>query len=139
MVQIGDMTIQDEAVVLPANKSGSITRDISVATGTVAYTGVGFKPSAMSFNAVQHDNDAASWGYDDGTTRGCSFRQQAGSGLMGDNTTQSIHLLTEPAGGAGLRGTVSSFDSDGFTMSWVNVGSPPAKASPAAIFFMAFK
>jgi len=48
MVQMGDVTIQDQAVMLPDMFDGGFSKDISVVE-SVGYTGIGFKPRLILY------------------------------------------------------------------------------------------
>ena len=107
-------------------KVGNFTKDMTEATGTVAYTGVGFKPSAILFFACGPTDNAISIGADDGTNKG--MVSAYGTLNFTVVTTDSIYLLN--AAGTTLQNArISSFDSDGFTLSWTKVGSPTGTAT----------
>jgi len=57
----------------PGIKIGSFTRDMSLATGTQAVTGVGFKPRLVEFRALLTGTNLMSIGETDGTTSQCIF------------------------------------------------------------------
>jgi hypothetical protein len=109
MVRQGDTTFQDEAAILPGSFVGGFTRDSVAATGVVAITGVGFR-----------------------TNQNCVY--EVGSGVYAHNSTSAFHY--EPSSGNHQDGIVTSFDADGFTISWTKTGSPTGNAR---IKFMAFK
>jgi hypothetical protein len=132
MVQIGDITIQDEAAKLPVTKIGVFSRDMTAATGSVGYTGVGFRPSYVQFFLVE-PNDCWSWGCSDGSGNFDTFIQNTLSGGSWDNT---FCLRAEQTGGNIQTGAVTSLDADGFTISWAKVSSPTGTAQ---IVYMAFK
>jgi len=103
---------------------GSFTRDTSTATGTQAVTGVGFKPKAAVFLAAQGGSDEASWGVDIGTARGSIFTDDA---IAADTIQQGTNssITDRELGNTDLyAGTVSTFDVDGFTISWTKTGTP---------------
>lgn len=117
-------------------KVGQFTRDMTLATGTQAITGLGFKPSAVVFFVNQDGaTGKMSMGFDDGTTVNCTldahnFVTDAWSHL----TSVSISANTNAS--TGYNGKVNSFDSDGFTISWTKVNSPTGTLN---IQFMAFR
>lgn len=106
-------------------KAGAFTRDTSLASGNVAYTGVGFKPKAIIFlNGLASPNEGASVGLDDGTTPGGLYHivssgwiSAAGESIVINNgvDAQQGHILT--------------FDADGFTLAWTKVASPTGTIS----------
>jgi len=99
-------------------KVGSFTRDASLASGDVSYTGVGFKPSAIIFLA-QLSNTSISVGVDDATTHLCLLDYSAG---VYSYTTASVNICVSAGYSAG--GVVKSMDSDGFTITWTKYATP---------------
>lgn len=105
---------------------GTITRVLSAASNSVAYTGLGFKPTSIEFTgSVDTVNE-----------RFIGFAGLTGSGILnkclttdgsGANTTSSncIKLIRSTASDY-VTAVVASFDSDGFTLTWTKTGSPPA-------------
>jgi len=113
--------------------TGTFTRDISIATGTQAVTGVGFKPSYITFGGTISSTIRATWGADDGTTGVCTLID----GVITAWATRSVASIDfDLASGNNCRGNIQSFDSDGFTISWVKTNSPTGTAN---ILFTAFK
>jgi len=101
------------------------TRDTSLATGTQAVTGVGFKPSAIIFLALQNTTDEASIGIDDDVqpssidaydaiTADAWATEGTGGGSIVDRESSSNKYV----------GSISTFDSDGFTISWTRTNTP---------------
>jgi hypothetical protein len=132
MVRQGDTTFQDEAAILPGSFVGGFTRDSVAATGVVAITGVGFRPNSLHTFGEEAVNDVFSHGLFDGTNQNCVY--EVGSGVYAHNSTSAFHY--EPSSGNHQDGIVTSFDADGFTISWTKTGSPTGNAR---IKFMAFK
>lgn len=116
-----------------ATKIISVTRDMTAASGSVSYTGVGFTPTALIAigvpGAVNTDFTNMSFGMSDAG-------QSAADLVFGLNTgdfrarTDLIFL-----GGSSnfQKATVSSYDSDGFTLSWVKSGTPSAATAQCYI------
>lgn len=115
------------------NNVVSYTRDLTVATGSVGYTGMGFRPSSCLFFGV----------IDGGSTFVLGSRSSIPSehnvnevptGLM----TQSSHAMrvyTDSGFANSQIATVSSFDADGFTLSWTKVASPTGTLTFKAFCF----
>lgn len=103
----------------------SFTRDMSTASGTQAVTGVGFKPKAANFNSAVNGSTTISYGFDDGTTaqHWISVIQGGLPTYYGEGGS-SIHYDATGADTNAYRGKVSSWDSDGFTITWTKSGSP---------------
>ena len=109
------------------------TRDNTAATGTVAYTGVGFKPTFLFLIAVVDSTTKWCMGFDDGTT-------SKGIGGIGDATNtqdngSNFYAIRNSAGNNQVA-VVSTFDSDGFTLSYTKNGSPTGTSS---IYIFAFR
>jgi hypothetical protein len=128
----GDITIQGQAVVLPVAAMGTFSRDMTAATGSVAYSGLGFKPSSILFFVVQ-SNNAWSWGFSNQVGNFATFIQNTFGGGSYENA-RCIRL--EQTAGNTQYASVSSLDVDGFTLSWTKVLSPTGTGN---IVYMAFK
>ncbi len=123
MVKVGEIEIQPQAVIgTPPYVYATATRDLSLATGTVAYTGVGFKPSALDLIGCVN-----------GTNRYGSGFLNGGATQPGISTNSSGLWVHTSTTGHRMYGTttsdfqevrLSSFDSDGFTLNFVKTGSP---------------
>jgi hypothetical protein len=127
MVQIGGLTKLGSSTVLsyPFVQSLRINRDMTTASGTVAYTGVGFTPRAIKcFGAIQNA-DSLNWGV---TTVAGSFQNDmlyVSSEGAGDFTRSGQNLIRNfTSVSDGQTAVLDSFDSDGFTLTWTKAGSP---------------
>lgn len=113
---------------------GSFTIDTTTASGTQAVTGVGFQPKGVIFLANQASSVEASWGLDDSETHRCLYDNDASS-----DGTYELSILQSITGvqGSGIfyEGYVSSFDSDGFTITWTKTG---ATADTLTVNYIAF-
>jgi hypothetical protein len=113
---------------------GTISRTLSTASGNVAITGVGFKPTLVIFMAAGGANaHDGSWGADDGTNR-YAFGFQPNTTDMNTSTAQGGMMFEQSAGYTFA--SIASFDSDGFTLTWTKVSSP---TGGAVITFIAFR
>lgn len=101
------------------------TRDLTAATGTVAYTGVGFRPSkVIAFGAVLFS--IGSFGFGDSALAARCIHNTGG----GTTFYASVALmLFETASNNYQVAGISSYDSDGFTLSWTKVNTPTGTAS----------
>jgi hypothetical protein len=116
-------------------KFGSFTRDISTASGDVAYTGVGFQPSAIIFLAVVPSTKMMSSGIDVQSAHGVILDD--GNETAGDwynSESYSIYLIS--AAGSSHTGVILSFDADGFTVRWAKIGTPTGTAT---IYYLALR
>jgi hypothetical protein len=121
-------------------KVGTLSRNTGTGTGTVAYTGVGFKPSAIIFIAAIGTLPVQSIGYTDPTTGGCLYIDNYyGSG--GSNYANAIYYLRSSAGNGNIQqANISTMDADGFTLSWtktvIGTGAP---TNTMTIYYLAFR
>lgn len=116
--------------------TGSVTRDISLTNGSVAYTGLGFKPSSLSFYSVIPSSQAVSWGFTDCTTVNKGLSQGYNTKPVYDSWASASIILTDQTEANYETGQVTSCDTDGFTVSWAKTGSP---VGTATINYMAYK
>lgn len=111
----------------------SATRDMTSATGDVAYTGVGFKPAGIVALAAINSTMQFAYGIADaGLTTGNSYNASASTNVGVDG---SFLTLWGSASGA-QTGTLKSLDSDGFTMTWTKYLTP---TGTVAIRFLCFR
>jgi hypothetical protein len=116
-----------------STKVGSFTRDTATASGSQAITGVGFRPKAVVFLASQGSTKEMSVGFSDASSNLCIFQQST----AGNFTTNSAAItLDESTGVSAYVGSISSFDSDGFTISWTRTGTPTGTAT---VYYMALR
>lgn len=98
----------------------SADRTNSDASGDVAYTGVGFSPTCIIATATVEGISSSDGICDSIETQGCKFII-GGVGYDGGGTL--IHGETT-LNTAKQVAVLSSFDSDGFTLTWTKTGSP---------------
>jgi len=103
-------------------KVGSITRDLSTASGSVATTGIGFQPKAVIFLGTQTSSKKMSIGFTDGTNQAVIY-QTSTAGTF-DQAGTCFVVADETTGSASQIGALGSLDADGFTIVWTKVGSP---------------
>ena len=117
------------------SKVALIQYDVSTASGDVAITGVGFKPSSVIFLAQVPNTAQVSIGFD---TTGVHYSVYNNHGatatFWGKNDSQAITLLAD--GSNYTQGKLKSFDADGFTITWTKTGSPTGMAY---IYYLAFR
>ena len=103
----------------------ALTRDMTAATGAVAYTGFGFTPKAVyimaTVGAVSMSGGFAAGVSYDGITR-------AGSTGVFLNSGQLIRIY-DGTDTAYQSGVLTSFDSDGITITWTKTNSPTGTAT----------
>ena len=100
---------------------GSFTRDMTLAAGTQAITGVGFSPkSAEFFGSKIGANAGVTLGFSTAAVHG-SVDESDVANVWAASIARSIQF---EATGVEYKGYVSSFDSDGFTITWEKTGSP---------------
>lgn len=107
---------------------GSLTRDLSAASGDVSYAGVGFKPHLIIFMGAVASTTKACWGI--ATEAGqFSLDQDAPDGVdwMITDLTQCIGFIQ--AVGDLHVALLKSMDADGFTLTWAKSGAPTGSAT----------
>lgn len=135
MVQIGDITVQDQADLTPNPFVSSFSRDATLASGTQGITGVGFKPSSVVFLMTENGNNTGmSIGVDNLTAKRCVADHHGE--VANANNSLSEGILMIQAVGISYRGHITSFDTDGFTITWERVG---ATTNLLICSYMAFK
>lgn len=114
-----------------AFKAVSFTRDVSL-TGTQAITGVGFTPKAIIFFAVENTSTkfsvAAASGASEAYVLGA---YSAGTFTYSNGVVFTITSLSVTQALASL----TSFDTDGFTLTWTKNGSPTGTVDVRALCF----
>lgn len=96
------------------------TRDMTAASGDVAYTGVGFKPSLIIFQGAVHTHLVPGWGVVDATSKHFVSYDNVGNCYRAG--TDWAFLII---GGPNYQGAIlKTFDADGFTLTWTKSGSP---------------
>ena len=102
-------------------KRVTVTRDMSLASGTQAITGAGFRPtSAIVFNVVQSSN-RMSVNFSD--TSGGTAGVKDDSANIADNWT-SLNSFADLGSGNEQIAAFTSYDADGMTITWTKYGSP---------------
>lgn len=104
-------------------KVGFFTRDMTAATGSVAYTGVGFQPKLILFRwgIVGLNLVSSGWGFSDSITSEFTAYNTT-SGFISMTTSACIWGYVDASNSQSA--TLGSLDSDGFTLSWVKNDSP---------------
>lgn len=134
----GDGTWAAPGSATTAFKRGSFTRDISTASGTQAITGVGFQPTHIIFiGATGATNKAGSTSItgDSGLGNRSNYAAFSGADVeYGDATNGLVLCMGATPDQSYVSGI--SYDSDGFTLTWVKQGSPTGTAN---ITYLAMK
>jgi hypothetical protein len=103
-------------------KVGTFSRVMTSNSGDVAYTGVGFKPSMVIFivsPSTQSANLSLSIGFDNITAAVCGTI--IGISNYASDNSHSIYAYYDT--GKYQTGIIKTFDSDGFTITWVKNGA----------------
>ena len=118
------------------HKLGSFTRDTSVASGTQAVTGVGFKAKVVVF-LMQHAATAgASIGVDNATTVFSIINNHNGTANTWNNSGAES-IFDVQSGTLDYRGHISTMDADGFTISWTRTGTTPS--GTITVYYLALR
>jgi len=106
------------------------TRVLSVASGDVAYTGVGFTPTVIHAIACETSSTGvSSIGFSDSAKNNycnCFYGALGGAFLMKVGSTGTSYQTA----------IVKSYDADGFTLTWTKTGSPTTTAN---LYFLCLK
>ncbi len=104
-------------------KVGSFTRDLTAASGNVAYTGIGFQPKAVLMIAVVAATKTACWGFAAGAG-GHVVNERGDDANLDVNTNYCINATTSAGSGHYQIAGIATFDSDGFTLTWTKGNAP---------------
>jgi len=106
---------------------GTINRALDGASGSVAYTGLGFKPTSIEFianvNAVNQDSIGWCGLTNSGLDNKCVSSDAVGAKFSTNN--RCIKIIRNTAADH-QSAALATFDKDGFTLTWTKVGAPPA-------------
>ena len=109
------------------SKIVTITRDLSSTDGNVAYTGVGFQPSAL----LAMGRIGSSLGGNEVLFAMADSAKVVKDSYLGGSliTTVNHFMNFADTGGTNVAAAdVASYDSDGFTLTWLHAGSPTGTA-----------
>lgn len=106
------------------SQTGSLTRDLSAATGNVAYTGVGFVPTSIVFFSTV-STKSYSYGASDSDKNGQGIYYVLGgaSGLISDAQVDAV-IYGQAASSNYQVAKVATYDADGFTLTWTKTNTP---------------
>lgn len=119
-----------------SSKVITATRDLTIASGDVAYTGVGFTPtSIIAVGTVNGTTLPINWGFVD------SSKTAGNIGLAHDsnyyiNLNGATLFIVDQGASTNQSVIVKSFDVDGFTLTWAKTGSPTGTFS---MLFICYK
>lgn len=108
-----------------STKSFTSSRDMTAASGNVSYTGVGFIPNVIIALSHLATSLSISVGFSDSSLLSTEIF------LLGSTTaTDAGSELNRIAVSAGVEqySTISSYDTDGFTLTWTKAGLPTGTA-----------
>lgn len=128
-------TLKPQAMDATTRLSSKIitsTRDMSAATGSVAYTGVGFVPTSMHVIYYISGTLTVGHGFCDSARTGHSVGTDA-TAWNSRGGAQFINSFTGTTNSQ--QATVSSYDADGFTLSWTKGGTPTGTLTLAFICY----
>lgn len=132
---INYMRLDGSAVIPTQYKVGTFTRDNTVATGSVAYTGVGFKPKAIIFLQTIPSGTPMSIGFADASSSTVIYDN--GPIVAGSyNASTSFCIMSLQSGVASHTASLSSFDTDGFTLAWTKNGGTTGTST---VYYLAFR
>lgn len=116
----------------PYGKMGTFTRDMTLDTGDVDYTSVGFTPTNIIFIAsIPGAASIGSIGFDDGTSHYVAYVDTIPAYYM--TTLFSIAIFSGAADSQAAK--IKNFLSNGFTLTWTKGNSPTGTAT---VYYIAF-
>lgn len=104
-------------------KVGSFTYDVSTASGTQAITGAGFRPKSLVLAGSINSSVNAFIGFSDGSSNASITQATTSNWFSGASIASFIQV------GNTATAVVSSFDADGFTLSWTKTLTPTGIAN----------
>ena len=133
----GDVTTQDEATLLPVPYVGRFARVMNVATGSVGYTGVGFRPRLLLFVSPSGGINGGSWGHATAADQGGQYDNNAATANDFAQMAVTSCIRAVESGTANYAGKLASMDIDGFTIDWTRTGA--TTGNTLSNEFVAFK
>lgn len=98
---------------------GSLTRAAATASGSQAITGVGFRPKVIYFNGLKDGTtNVGTSGWGNGTVNTTMYVSDA----LGTSDIHSDVIWIQTSTGNGHNASITSLDSDGFTLNWSKLG-----------------
>lgn len=117
-----------------SSKLINATRDNTLADGTQVITGVGFKPTACIVFANVTSLPQTSWGFSDSAgAEMCIWNRHNNSADTFSLDTAAL-ISMNTATGVFNNAVLTSYDSDGITITWTKTGSPTGTTSMAFLF-----
>lgn len=106
--------------VVTSYASITITRDLTVASGNVAYTGLGGRPKLLRFYNGHSATNASSIGESNAVFNVCKSIDYANN----VGTLNTACIAAYQGAGANQLAVCAALDADGFTLTWTKTGSP---------------
>lgn len=105
----------------------TITRDLTVASGSVAYTGMGFQPTSCVANGMVTTSATQ---YITHFAMSDSARTSSSTAFFAGTIITTNFLVLADVTAANFQvANIASYDSDGFTLTWVKTASPTGTAT----------
>jgi len=117
----GDVTIQNEAIILPDAVVVTVSRTLTDADNSVGYTGVGFRPRLMWQVGGVSGTLSPTIGFAmRGITQRCTVENVTGANEWYPSGVFARYVNA----GSTVDATITSLDTDGFTISYVKSSAP---------------
>lgn len=114
-------------------KIGNFTYNTATASGTHAVSGIGFKPSNVFFLVTVNDTSEISLGFDNMSAPYSVYYGFEGNAVWRHTNTA---IMLYQASGIYYTGAITTFGTDGFTITWAKGG---AKTGTARVIYLAFR
>lgn len=110
------------------------TRDMTAASGDVAYTGVGFVPtSVICMTNIDNAGASAYWSMGVSDSSIAEYALALGDDEFVGQKTSFIHI--EPVSGNIQAAVMKTYDADGFTLTWTKTSAPTGTAKMTFLCF----
>jgi hypothetical protein len=135
ITQSGDnytITATGNTSIISNSYTGTKIINLSSPAGIQSFTGVGFMPSAVTFQSTSPGGSSSSSGIDSNGTSsytGCNF---AGTCVV----SKSDSVYSSPGAAQVFYGHITQLNNDGFNMTFAKVGSPTGNMY---VYFTAYK
>jgi len=110
-------------------KVHTFTRDLTLASGDVSITGIGFRPRAVIILArsnVGSNSKPTSLGFCDLLLNSMCLQHRGSNTNSQFNADTSNVIVLEELANVDQKALLKSMDSDGYTLTWTKTGNPSA-------------
>ena len=137
-IATGEQATAADVNALVSNILKTHTRDMTAASGDVAYTGYGFKPKAIIIASTMATVNIMSLGFGDEALSEMALISSPSGGLAGFGAdTAKIVVLKQVPATDEQTAVLKTLDADGFTLTWTKTGTPSGTGTLIVLALMA--